>query len=86
MSPIARCIKVLAKYGLLYEMLQWLESGMLPSKSLWRKMVKRTIMESYHSNWRFEIKFVSQVKALSNNTNMYSTIVLVAISQVITFS
>ena len=62
MSPIARCIKVLAKYGLLYEMLQWLESGMLPSKSLWRKMVKRTIMESYHSNWRFEISLYPKLR------------------------
>ena len=54
-SPIASCIKACYKYNLSDEVLQWLDSGYIPSKDAWKNEVKKRVCEKYHSIWRFEL-------------------------------
>ena len=54
-SPVAVIITALQKYGLLAEVFAMIESGTVPSKLAWKKVVNQTINDYVFERWRFSL-------------------------------
>ena len=60
-SPIAMMIRVCTKYDILHIVLSWIDTGKMPSKIMWKKMVKKVLSDVTFASWRFEIKLYSKL-------------------------
>ena len=54
-SPVAVIIAALQKYDLLGEVFVMLDSGIIPSKQAWKKVVTQTINDYVFERWRFSL-------------------------------
>ena len=61
-SPLATALETCMKYNLVHHVLEWLESGIIPSKDCWRKLVKAILNDWQHKQWRFEVSLFSKLE------------------------
>ena len=55
-SPVELMYRACVKYNILDYVIGFIESGKVPSKSLWKQMVKNAIKDVIFATWRFELK------------------------------
>lgn len=68
-SPIAHIIKSIYRYNLTPTVLQMIESGSVPSKESWKKVVLEAMYGETFAGWRFELTLYSKL-------SMYRQIVI----------
>ena len=54
-SPLVLAIETCMKYDLAQVLVGWLNTGLLPSKNIWKSFINHKLDDIVHCNWRFEL-------------------------------